>query len=160
MVITMSEYEYRQEETLRTLYWEKEWSARKIADHFDVAGSTIRKFMDRHDIPRRDRYEAAGKARRQEYATFITKPSGYETWATRNDGGMDWVYVHRLLAVAEHGLDAVRDHDIHHRNNIPFDNRHENVVPIKKDEHGKHHSYDYHGKGDAGVVLVEGDDEV
>jgi len=47
---------------------------------------------------------------------------------------------HRLLAVAEYGLDEIAGKDIHHKNNIPWDNRPENIKPMSPSEHRSHHA--------------------
>lgn len=47
----------------------------------------------------------------------------------------DRVYVYRLLAVAEHGFDAVCDKVIHHESGIPWDDRPDNIELM---EHGEH----------------------
>jgi hypothetical protein len=76
---------------------------------------------------------------RKKSATFLTKPSGYETWATRNRQGMDWVYVHRLLAVAENGFEALNGNHVHHKNGIKWDNRPENIEVLSPSEHARTH---------------------
>lgn len=37
------------------------------------------------------------------------------------------VPVHKLVAVAEYGIDAVKENDVHHLNTISWDNRPENI---------------------------------
>jgi hypothetical protein len=48
--------------------------------------------------------------------------------------------VHRLLAVAEYGTEAVKDKVVHHKNNIPFDNRLSNIELMDSSEHARHHN--------------------
>jgi hypothetical protein len=48
--------------------------------------------------------------------------------------------VHRLLAIAEHGTDAVAGQHVHHKNGIPFDNRPENLELLSPSEHSKRHT--------------------
>lgn len=48
-----------------------------------------------------------------------TRRDGYEHWKS----GHRSVLVHRLLAVAEWGFDAVADRIVHHCPGIPWDNR-------------------------------------
>jgi hypothetical protein len=47
--------------------------------------------------------------------------------------------VHRLLAVAEFGADAVADKVVHHKNGIPWDNRPDNIELLDRAEHSRHH---------------------
>ena len=47
--------------------------------------------------------------------------------------------VHRLLAVSEWGLDAIRGREVHHKNEIPWDNRPENLELVTREEHGEKH---------------------
>lgn len=48
---------YRDAETLRELYYEKEMSLSEIADHLDCGQTTVADWMDRHDIERRDGFQ-------------------------------------------------------------------------------------------------------
>lgn len=54
--------------------------------------------------------------------------------------GNEKVYHHRLLAVAKYGIDAVTDMNVHHKNEIPWDNRMENITLIPHDEHRRKHA--------------------
>lgn len=49
---------YRNPSVLRSLYWGEQMSTSEIADRFGVTGSTIRKWMERHGIERRSRFDA------------------------------------------------------------------------------------------------------
>lgn len=71
-----------------------------------------------------------------EYANFSTNTNGYETWCT--DGHE--IAVHRVLAIAEYGVDAVVGSEVHHQNEVRWDNRHENLVPMGVEEHRQHHN--------------------
>lgn len=50
--------------------------------------------------------------------------------------------VHRLVAVAEWGFDALEGKHVHHRNGIPWDNRPENLQLVTPEEHRKIHESD------------------
>jgi hypothetical protein len=41
------------------------------------------------------------------------------------------VPVHKLVAIAEHGIEAVEKYDIHHLNTTPWDNRPENLCLVE-----------------------------
>jgi len=68
--------------------------------------------------------------------SIVTTDQGYEMAQSKNDQ----VYIHRLLAIAEHGFDAVKDMDVHHINDIPWDNRPCNVQPLSHAEHSRLHA--------------------
>ena len=73
-------------------------------------------------------------------ACFRTMRSGYERWHAYNRrDGQDSYYVHRLVAVAEWGVDAIRGRDVHHKNGIPWDNRPENLEVLTRKEHREVH---------------------
>jgi len=144
----MSDASHKDRDVLEELYLGRGLTTREVADRLDVTHSTISRWLDRHDIPTRDNWragvEAAREANRKEKVALQTLPSGYEYWTTKEweDGSRVGriVYVHRLLAVAEYGFEAVADMDIHHENGVPWDNRPENVVPMEKAEHTRLHN--------------------
>lgn len=49
---------YQSKAVLMTLYWDNQMSLSAIADHFDISRSTIRYWMDKHDVPVRSRQQA------------------------------------------------------------------------------------------------------
>lgn len=121
---------------LERLYWDEGMTQAEIADHAGVTPSAIHRAMDRHDIPRRDRMDAVNETRRKG-ERIVTNGQGYETWRyARNQE----VRLHRLLAVAEYGFDAVAGMEVHHQNRIPWDNRCSNIVLMGTEEHQKMHA--------------------
>jgi len=64
---------------------------------------------------------------------------GYNVVKTNIDGENIYLSLHRLLAVSEFGIDKVKDIDVHHKNNIPWDNRPSNLELMSRSEHMKHH---------------------
>jgi len=127
---------YKDEDTLRELYIEKGMGICKIAENFDVAGKTIQDWMEKHDIDTRGRLENL----RTDTANYVIDRQGYERWRALVDGDYRVVSVHRLLAVSECGFDAVVDNVIHHKNEIPWDNRPENLVVMSDSEHKRLHA--------------------
>ncbi|MDL0133537.1 helix-turn-helix domain-containing protein [Halobacterium salinarum] len=136
---------WRDEQTLRKLYKEQGLLTKKIAKRLGCSRKTVNKWIREFGIERRD----GGRERSLGHATnpvpLSTRRDGYERWTTRIFGDSESVYVHRLLAVSEHGFDAVAENDVHHRNSIPWDNRVENLAVLSKANHGKLHSDEYYG---------------
>jgi len=147
------------ERLLRELYQAKGLTTREIADRFDCSNGTVSRWLDNHGIETRENWvagvEAAKEANRKQSVTLRTLGSGYEFWSSKEwtaDGSERVnriIYVHRLLAVAEYGFEAVAGSDVHHENGVPWDNRAENIEVLSKGEHGRLHSNAYH-HGDGG----------
>lgn len=137
----MSERKHRDEEVLRELYVRRGMSSREVADELGCSKSTVLEWLNRHDIP-------TETSTRDKPPNFRTNQLGYEEVRTRAGGERHQVYVHRLMAAAEFGLDAIRDVDVHHKNDIPWDNRRANLAVMPRSEHvRKHHEeghYDRH----------------
>ena len=120
------------ESKLRELYWDEGLSLREIADRFGCHHTTVRQYMDRYEIPRRD---GGGKPEAVSHAPLCQHNDGYEMWVSDHDVAL----VHRLVAVAEHSVEAVRGLHVHHENGIQWDNRPENLVLVTPDQHGRRH---------------------
>jgi plasmid maintenance system antidote protein VapI len=122
---------YHDPEVLRRAYWEEGKSTEDMADEFGVTGPTILRQMKKHDIPRRT-------APQDRPPYFCPAGSdGHEEVHARVDGELKVIGIHRLVAVVEHGYEAVAGNDTHHRNGVPWDNRPSNVTPKT---HGDHSS--------------------
>lgn len=77
---------------------------------------------------------------RNQYAQFRTNFNGYESWRSHDpDGKQRVMKVHRLLAIAEFGPEAVKDLHVHHKKNIPWLNTYENICLMHPEDHGKEH---------------------
>ncbi|QLK24850.1 hypothetical protein HYG81_12090 [Natrinema zhouii] len=61
--------------------------------------------------------------------------NGYERWVHTHNGEQAGVSVHRLLAVAEFGMKAIEDKQIHHRKPIPWLNTPGNILALTKRQH-------------------------
>lgn len=131
------DYEWHDEELLRELYLEQRKSTIEIADMLGCSASTVRDHLNRNGIETRSRSEAFRKL----HPSICTNSDGYIYAADSNNG--DLVYLHRLLAVSEYGLEKIADKDIHHKNSIPWDNRPDNIEVISKRDHGSIHSNEY-----------------
>lgn len=130
---------WRDRETLQQMYYEDNHSQTDIAEKFGVSQHTISRWMGKHGIAPGKRYDLAAEAARVEYARYYTKQSGYEVWSTRAGYDTDHLFVHRLLAVAVYGFDAVVDSVVHHKNNIKWDNRPGNIEVMVDSKHKRHH---------------------
>jgi hypothetical protein len=144
-----SEKPWHDEEWLRERYWEDEMSIGEIADSYDLNKVTIFEWMEKHGIERRSQKEAnqlidhSGRDSTtwQEWATYSMDPRGYMRWSGKYEGKRSELRVHRLVAVAEHGFEAVAESVVHHKNQIPWDNRPENLELLNPAEHGRAHKY-------------------
>jgi hypothetical protein len=65
---------------------------------------------------------------------------GYEYVRCRANGADDTVYIHRLLYVAEHGLEALPPNfEVHHLDSIPWHNVPGNLEAVEPEAHSRHH---------------------
>lgn len=132
------EAKHRDENWLRDAY-ERHRTLQQVADEAGCSEAAVIRWMDRFGIERRPKAEALREAHRVERATFCATERGYEKWRQR-EGDKQWsVYVHRLAAVAWFGWDSVVDREIHHKNDIKWDNREDNFEPLTPHEHRKLH---------------------
>lgn len=131
---------YRNADLMEELYVEQQMSMSEIASELDCSTATVSRWIDRHGIGARELSEASRLSMLKKPAHFHTNNKGRELWAENSGEEYDIVQVHRLLAVAEYGLDAVVDKHIHHKNEIPWDNRPENLVPMDPSEHLSQHT--------------------
>jgi DNA-binding XRE family transcriptional regulator len=138
---------YKDADWLERKYWEENLTTHEMGDIVDMNHGTIVYWMAKHDIPRKNNIELIKQRCRKEYATYFTKKSGHEAWQTSDtEGGEDYCAVHRLAAVAWFGWDAVVGNDVHHDNNVPWDNREENLTPMGDREHMQHHAKEFKDK--------------
>jgi len=122
---------------LSNLYTTLRQSTREIAEMLGYSKPTVVKHLKRHGIPLRE----SNRKRPVHFGTYSnTTGFAYEVWQHNLAEGRERVYVHRLLAVAKYGFDAVCDMDVHHRNEVPWDNRHGNIGLMDHSEHRAHHS--------------------
>lgn len=152
---------YKIESDLREQYVEKEKSQQEIADDWGCSRSTIQRWMNRHEIPRRS--GMGGGENRVEYASFYTEThenGGYEkvgAYDSEKDG-MVFTTVHQLVAIAQGEVPekvfSDGEYQTHHRTGIPFDNRPENVELLTREEHQRAHRLDEWTREDGFPVLV------
>jgi len=136
------QYPWRDEEKMRKLYEEEMLSTAQIAEELDCAQSTVRNWLNRLDIGTRSISEGIqvrhGNLNKVPFQT--QEHRGHETWWYNYEGEATSVYVHRLLAVSEYGADAVAGMHVHHKNEIPWDNRPENIELLTRGQHSEKHT--------------------
>jgi transposase len=128
------------ESWMREKYHGEGMSITDLSEHLGVSRMPISRALDRYDIEAHDNGYRSGKLHpgfRIHEQGYIEAYSKYQT----DDGEwkQDHLRVHRLVAVSQHGFDAVCDSVIHHRNGIPWDNRPDNLEVMDKRNHVKHH---------------------
>ena len=125
---------YHDPEVLRKLYHEEGLSQAQIGDKFDVSKNTISKWMSKSGV------DADKHPQKKTYAPIHMMSDGYMHWKSYHRGSQETAFVHRLVAVAEHGVDAVAGMDVHHKNGVPWDNRPENLEVLSHAEHTRKHN--------------------
>ena len=140
---SLDDYEkpWQNEQLLREYYLERKMSMYDIADRFGCSQNTISKYCRDFDIETRG---GDGRPRKKKvsYFTATEWENAYEVW--NESIYREQVKVHRLIAVAEHGVDAVADKHVHHKNGIPWDNRPDNLEVLSLSDHMSLH----HEQGD------------
>jgi len=132
--------DYKDKQALQELYWGDGLSTTEIADAAGVTSKTIWYWLDKHGIDIRDQKSATKQHHRVEYAYFQTDSAGYEKWNSKWDQTVDTGRVHRLLAVAKFGFQAVSGTDVHHIDGIPWNNQHENITLEEPSNHRRLHN--------------------
>lgn len=47
---------------------------------------------------------------------------------------------HRLIAVSEFGFEEVKDKIVHHKSEVGWDNRRDNLIPLTQSKHARWHA--------------------
>ena len=128
-------------ELLRELYVEKQMGQVEISERWDCSMSTVGNWLEEHGIEKRSRSEAVqlGYGNDRYTVPFQTHVTGAEVWRHSYKNESDMVYVHRLLAVAKFGFDAVADNVVHHESEVRWDNRPGNLELMDHGEHSTLH---------------------
>lgn len=123
---------WKQEKRLKKEYHENGLGFKKIAEKFGTSKSNIQYWMQKHGIERRGRLDYLTETPPK----ISTSKEGYEYFTTP-DGQ---VKHHKLLAISsgESPYDVFdSSNHIHHKNNIPWDNRQGNIELLSHSEHMK-----------------------
>jgi hypothetical protein len=133
-------------EMLEALYWQEGLSMRRIADRLDCSEATVRRKMVQYGIDRRGTGYSSKQRERdtKRPARYRTRANGYEAWEGSLDyDGFSVTFVHQLVLVAE-GEDPHKvysdDWHTHHKNEIKWDNRAENLTLMTASDHLRHHA--------------------
>lgn len=140
----MSEKVYQDAGWLDKKYNEEGLTQSEMAEIADTTQKTISTWLIKTGVKEKaDR--ASGSERKNgacknpaTFGTYHDSTGGaYERW---QDSENKAVKVHRLLAVAEYGFDAVKDLDVHHKREIPWLNYHDNIELVSRKEHQRLHN--------------------
>lgn len=131
----MTEKPWRDKDLVNRLYHDKQMSGPEIADKL---GCSVRPIYDR--IKETRSTSEANRIWTWKLPPKIkTTENGYERFKTKVHGESMSVAHHRLLAVAEHGFDALKSNVVHHKNGVPWDNRPENLELMDQSDHVRQH---------------------
>ena len=128
----MTDKSYKNEEILRSLYWDDGLSQASIGDMYGVNRKTIGYWMDKHEIDTR--------THKKDIPGHFDIRRGYARFRVTVGGDEKSVKIHRLLAVAKYGFDKVKNKVVHHKNRIKWDNRYENIELMTHSAHSTHHN--------------------
>lgn len=120
------------------LFKDRGMTLSQMAEEWDCGRSTIHRWKKRHGIDRIKANEY--RVVRKRPARYSTTKEGYELSENQYLGDSYQVGIHRLVAVAEYGIEAVKDKVVHHKNEIPWDNRPENLEIMSAKEHTSLHN--------------------
>jgi transposase-like protein len=129
---------WKDRERLKNLYHSKNKTIEEVAEELGCSYECVRNWMEKLEVETERR---GGKPAHPRIRTEAR--DGYEDVRHSFDCQTFHCSVHRLSAVAWFGIDEVIGKDVHHKNEIPWDNREENLQLMTRSEHMSHH----HKKG-------------
>lgn len=138
---------WQDETTMRYLYQKKKLSSNEIAEILPCNRGHVKRSLRELGIERRSQSEAAKLGQLKRPPVYRTH-QGHEEVCTEVNGDHKVIGIHRLVAVAEWGIDAVKGKETHHKNGIGWDNRPENLELLTKAEHARRH----YEQGDSGIA--------
>jgi hypothetical protein len=139
------EYPHHDPEWLTEKYWGERLSLNEMADEAGYSLRAVSRQMEKHDIPRRGNSEGQMARNQRRPVPLLQDGQGHEMWKDGTGQREGWtehrVAVHRLAAVAWGVLDGYEDErQVHHRNEVPWDNREGNLVALSEGDHLGEHS--------------------
>jgi len=147
---------YKDKEWLRDHYVSKELSQKEIADMCDVTKPTIKYWLEKFEIPIRDKSEAAKiRAERYPHTTdagaeaLSRNRSIHPNFFTHKDKGYErigcgvtkkQIQHHRLLATLKvDELEELEGMHVHHKHEIPWLNYLDGIEVVTPKEHKQRH---------------------
>lgn len=130
---------WQEPQLLEYLYVEKKLNVRELSEELGCSYGTAHTWLQRHGFDTRDRVFEQRRTLLKKPASCQTTKDGYEVARSQTGSHRASVRIHRLVAVAEHGLDSVKEKIVHHKNGIPWDNRPENLELMSRQKHGELH---------------------
>lgn len=132
---------YKDPNWLREHYHDKDMTMAEMGEKLGENSGTICYWMDKHDI---DTYNQ-GRNKRTPGMNLRVNGNDYLEWWHQEYENSEVVRretcrVHRLVAVAEYGFDAVAGSVVHHKNGVKWDNRPGNLELMDHGEHSTHHN--------------------
>lgn len=125
----------RDGETLEEMY-EKLGTTEEMAKELGVDRRAVEKVMDEEGLGK-----IGGSGHIDGKVTTFIDSGGYEKiYFHQKDSkrGM-CLSMHRIVAIGKYGLESVDGMDIHHKNEVPWDNRPSNLEPKTPEDHSRHH---------------------
>jgi len=104
----------------------------ELAEQWNCSTKTISNWCKKLDIETRK-----SKRERPPYLGWI---EGYRAWYHHDGSKRQTVLVHRLVAVAQYGVNSVKNKEVHHRNRMKMDNRPSNLEVIGVSDHKSLHA--------------------
>jgi hypothetical protein len=142
--IAEAENPHREPVILAYLYWIEDLTQREIGQKLGYSHAYISQNMA--DVP-----TGPDPSKHRASVGYYFDDDRGKFWSYYQ-GGQHVAYGHRLLAVAEYGIEAVKGKVAHHENGCPLDNRLENLEVMKKKEHD-----DLHNSDDSEFVIRNGE---
>lgn len=129
---------YLDRDLLEEMYILDRLSTLDIAAILDCSNATVSKYLREHGLKVRTRSEGQNIHHSgNPHAVALGMDSdNYMRWTP----GDDYISVHRLLAVSEWGVEAVKGMQVHHKNGIRWDNRVDNLELLTNSDHQKEHA--------------------
>ncbi len=122
---------------LNEKYVEDGLSSNELGDLIGCSRSTVLRLLRRYGIDVR-------KSNQEKPPWFGTDTQGYESIKHNSKHGKHEFRIHRLMAVAKYGFEKACENDVHHKSEVEWDNRMENIEIMTHSEHRRHHAIDRH----------------